>query len=66
MEGSRRRRNTTVPLQREFMGSRLEQQILIRAFDLVLPPQRPERVPDEHSTTETGRPPVEPRRSQGA
>jgi hypothetical protein len=66
MEGSRTRRKATLSLQREFTGSRLEKQILIRAFDLVMPAQRMDRVSKEQSTTQTGRSPVEPRRSQGA
>jgi hypothetical protein len=65
MEGVRRRRQATLSLQRGFTGSRLEKQILIRAFDLVLLARRPEQVSEEQPTTETGRP-VEPRRSQGA
>jgi hypothetical protein len=37
MEGSNNRRPSAVSLYREFTGSRLEEQILKRAFELVLP-----------------------------
>ena len=66
MGGSRTRRKTALSLQREFTGSRLEEQILVRAFDLVMPTQRLDRASEEQPTTQTGRSPVEPRRSQGA
>ena len=65
MEGSRRRRLSALLVQLQFTGSRLEKQILIRAFDLVMPARCPDRMPDEQPTTEPGRPPVSPRRSQG-
>jgi hypothetical protein len=66
MEGSRTRQKTTLSLQREFTGSRLEKQILIRAFDLVMPARGSDRVTEEQLATETtGRPPVEPHGSHG-
>jgi hypothetical protein len=65
MESSRTRRKALLSLQREFTGSRLEKQILIHAFDLVMPAQRTDRMSEEQSLTQTGRPPVEPRRRQG-
>jgi len=37
MEDLRRRCNATLALQREFTGSRLERQILMRAFALLVP-----------------------------
>jgi len=37
MEGSRRRREPPVDVEREFARSRLEQQILVRVYELVLP-----------------------------
>jgi len=37
MEGLDHRRQPALSLQREFAGSRLEEQILKRAFELVLP-----------------------------
>jgi hypothetical protein len=37
MDDSRRRRNTPLLFQREFTNSRLEQQILMRAFALLVP-----------------------------
>jgi hypothetical protein len=66
MEASRRRRNAPLPLQREFTGSRLEKQILMRALDLVTPARRLDRMPEEQPTTQAGRPPIGPRRSPGA
>jgi hypothetical protein len=53
-------------VQREFTGSRLEKQILIRAFELVMAAQRTDRVEDEQPHAATGRPPLNPCRSQGA
>ena len=37
MEGSRRRRKPPVDVEREFARSRLERQILVRVYELVLP-----------------------------
>jgi hypothetical protein len=37
MEGLRRRSKVELSLQREFSGSRLEEQILRQAFELVIP-----------------------------
>jgi hypothetical protein len=37
MDDSRRRRNTPLALQREFTDSRLEKQILMRAFAMLVP-----------------------------
>jgi hypothetical protein len=60
MEGSSRRRHPTLFLQREFAGSRLEEQILMRAFELVIPAFRLDVVEDELSSTEADKPPVDP------
>jgi hypothetical protein len=66
MEGSSHRRQPTLSLQREFAGSRLEEQILMRAFELVIPAFRLDLVEEELSSTEADKPLVNPLRSQGA
>ena len=66
MEGLRRRRPASLLVQRQFTDSRLEKQILIRAFELVVAAQRTDRVEDEQPNAETGRPLINPCRSQGA
>ena len=66
MEGLRRRRPASLLVQRQFTDSRLEKQILIRAFELVVAAQRADRVEDEQPNAETGRPLLNPCRSQGA
>jgi hypothetical protein len=65
MEGSRTRRNTTVSLRREFAGSRLEKQILVRAFALLVPVDGSEPFGEEAGKAAADRPPVIPARSQG-
>jgi hypothetical protein len=40
MEDTGRQRQFLLPLQREFVVSRLEEQILIRVFELVIPIHR--------------------------
>jgi hypothetical protein len=37
MEGSRRSRQPPLDVEREFAGSRLEEQILVRTYELVVP-----------------------------
>ena len=37
MDGSRRGRQPPLEVQREFLGSRLEQKILVRVYELVVP-----------------------------
>lgn len=37
MEGSRRGRQPPLDVRREFAGSRLEEQILVRVYELVVP-----------------------------
>lgn len=66
MEGSSRRRSPALSVQREFAGSRLEEQIVRQAFELVVPNHRLEEVEAEPSTHKAGRPPVNATRSQGA
>lgn len=66
MEGSRHRRQPALSLHREFAGSRLEEQILKQAFELVMPARRHDRVEDEQPKAEADHPPVNPLRSQGA
>ena len=66
MEGANRRRQPVISLHREFTGSRLEEQILKRAFELVLPIYHRESVADERSQAEADSTPGHSRRSQGA
>jgi hypothetical protein len=66
MEGSNRRRQTAVSLYRQFTGSRLEEQILKRAFELVLPVYHLERGEDEQPKAEANSTPGHSRQSQGA
>jgi len=66
MDGSIARQQPTLSLQQEFAGSRLEKQILIRAFELVMPAQRHDRVADEQSSIETDGSQVNPLQSKGA
>jgi hypothetical protein len=66
MEGSNQRRQSVIPLYREFAGSRLEEQILKSAFELVLPLVHREPVADERSQAETNSTPGHSRQSQGA
>jgi hypothetical protein len=40
MDGSNRGRQPALELKREFAGSRLEEQVLIRAFELAIPVAR--------------------------
>jgi hypothetical protein len=51
MEGSRRGRRPPLELERKFAGSRLEEQILIRAYELVVPVIRRSIVQDSLSGT---------------
>lgn len=66
MEGSRRHRQPTVSLHREFAGSRLEEQILVRAFELVLPSLRRDLPTREGTDLDADKPPLNPVQSQGA
>jgi hypothetical protein len=66
MEGSRTRRTTTLSLQREFTDSRLEKQILIRAFSLLVPVDSSEPIAEEPEKAAADLPPATTVRSQGA
>jgi hypothetical protein len=66
MEGLHRRRQSPLPLHREFAGSRLEEQILKRVFELVLPACRLDRAAYELPKAEADQPQAHPFRSQGA
>lgn len=66
MEGSRTRRTTTVSLQREFTGSRLEKQILMRAFALLVPVDGSEPIAEEPEKAATDPAPGTIVQSQGA
>jgi hypothetical protein len=66
MEGLRRRSNAELSLQREFSGSRLEEQILRRAFELVIPVLVQQVKESESLNRDTDRVPVNPKQSQGA
>jgi len=65
MEGSLTRRSTTVSLQRDFTGSRLEKQILMRAFALLVPVDGSEPIAEEPRQAAADQPPVTDVRSQG-
>jgi hypothetical protein len=54
MDGRGRGRPNSPEIQREFAGSRLEEQILIRAFELVAPAIRRTLTEDEQSATACG------------
>ena len=66
MEDTGRQRQSLLPLQREFVVSRLEEQILIRVFELLIPIHRQVtmRVEPPHSHVE--RPMIKTTRSPGA
>ena len=55
MEGLHRRRGPTLSLQREFTGSRLEAQILKRAFELVMAALRQEALAGDPINTASER-----------
>ncbi len=55
MDGSSRGWQLPLELRREFAGSRLEEQILIRVFELVVPVIRHGWRDDERSGIEQGR-----------
>jgi hypothetical protein len=65
MEGLRLRRNSLVALQREFTGSRLDKQILMHAFALLVPVHGSEPITEEPEKLITDPPLVIPDRSQG-
>jgi hypothetical protein len=65
MEGPRRRRAATLALHREFTDSRLEKQILIRAFALLVPMDGSEPSIEEPGKTDADQSPVIASRSQG-
>ena len=66
MEGTGCQRQSLLPLEREFAVSRLEEQLLIRAFELVIPIRRQEtrRVDPPHHQVD--RPKIKTTRSSGA
>ena len=66
MEDLHRRREPMFSLQREFSGSRLEQQVLKRAFELVIPSLSKEVGEVEALNTEADRVPLHTTRVQGA
>jgi hypothetical protein len=66
MEGLRHRSKTELSLQREFSGSRLEEQILRRAFELVIPVLVQQVKESEPLNSAADRVPVNATQSQGA
>jgi hypothetical protein len=66
MEGSSRRRQPALSLHREFVGSRLEEQILKQAFALVMAVHRSERMDDQPTKSAADHPSVSPVRFPGA
>jgi hypothetical protein len=65
MDDSRRRRNTPLALQREFTDSRLEKQILMRAFAMLVPLDGSEPIDEPASKTNADPCPNRGTRSQG-
>lgn len=66
MEDLRRRSKSELSLQREFSDSRLEEQILRKAFELVIPVLVQEAKEDEPFNSAADRVPVNAPHSQGA
>jgi hypothetical protein len=66
MEGLRCRSKAALSLQREFSGSRLEEQILRRAFELVIPVLVEQVKESEPPSRAADRQPVNATQSQGA
>lgn len=66
MEGLRRRLKAELSLQREFSGSRLEEQILRRAFELITPILVQQVKECEPLNSAADRVPVNATQSQGA
>jgi hypothetical protein len=52
MEGSRRRRKPPVEIERRFANSRLERQILVRVYELVVPLVRRSLADEQRGTAE--------------
>ncbi len=65
MEDTRRRRSVSLSLHREFTGSRLERQILMRAFALVIPTDRSDPSDEEPNEAAQDQRFANPSRSQG-
>jgi len=65
MEDTGRQRQSLQPLQREFVVSRLEEQILIRVFELVIPLQRQVSMRVDPPNHPVDRPVMKIIRSQG-
>jgi len=66
MEGLRRRSKAELSLQREFSSSRLEEHILRRAFELVIPVLVRQAKGSEPLNNAAARVPVNATQSQGA
>lgn len=67
MEGLRRRRQPpALSLQREFADSRLEEQLLKQAFELVISAQHLDQLEDESVKAEANHPQANHLQSQGA
>jgi len=66
MEGLQRRSRAELSWQREFFDSRLEEQILRRAFELVIPILVQEAKQSELCNSDAARLPANATRSQGA
>jgi hypothetical protein len=66
MEGLRQRSKAALSLQREFSGSRLEEQILRRVFELISPVLAQRVKESEPLNSAADRVPVSATQSQGA
>ena len=65
MEDTGRQRQSPLPLQREFVVSRLEEQILIRVFELVIPLHRQVTMRIDSPHNQVDRPVIKTTRSSG-
>ena len=65
MEGTGCQRQSLLPLEREFVVSRLEEQILIRVFELVIPLHRQVTMRIDSPHNQVDRPVIKTTRSSG-
>ena len=65
MEDTGRQRQSLLPLEREFVVSRLEEQILIRVFELVIPLHRQVTMRIDSPHNQVDRPVIKTTRSSG-
>lgn len=66
MDGPSQGQQSALSLHREFVGSRLDEQVLKQVFELVMPVHRQDRMDDEQPKAAADTPQVTPVLSQGA